>query len=55
MLADPEGGKVVMIGLFANEDDLRASEAALKQMNPPEGIGNRGGVEIYEVAADVRM
>lgn len=55
MLVDPEGGRVLMIGLFANEDDLHESEAALKQMNPPEGLGSRGGIDVYEVAAEVRM
>jgi hypothetical protein len=55
MLANPEGGRVVMIGLFANEDDLQESAAALKQMNPPEGLGNRGSFDAYEVVADVRM
>jgi len=55
MLADPEGGRVLMIGLFANEDDLKESEQVLKQMNPPEGMGNRTALEIYEVIADVRM
>jgi hypothetical protein len=55
MLANPEEGRVVMIGLFANEDELRESEAALKQMNPPEGLGNRGSIDVYEVVADVRM
>jgi hypothetical protein len=55
MLADPEGGRVVMIGLFASEDDLSASEPALKQMNPPEGLGSRTAPKVYEVVADVRM
>ena len=55
MLIDPEGGRVLMIGLFANEEDLRESEAALKQMNPPEGLGSRGAIEVYQVAAEVRM
>jgi hypothetical protein len=55
MLVDPEGGRVMMIGLFANEDDLRESEAALKEMNPPDGIGSRTAVDVYEVATDVRM
>ncbi|MEA2221250.1 MAG: hypothetical protein QOJ35_3876 [Solirubrobacteraceae bacterium] len=55
MLVDPEGGRALMIGLFETEADLRGSEAALKAMNPPEGIGTRGAVEVYEVAADVRM
>jgi hypothetical protein len=54
MLVDPEGGRVLMIGLFASEEDLRESEAVLKEMNPPEGIGSRGGVEVFEVAAEVR-
>ena len=55
MLADPAGGRVVMIGLFATDDDLQQSEAALKEMNPPEGLGTRGPIDIYEVVADVRM
>ena len=55
MLADPAGGRLVMIGLFATDDDLQQSEPALKQMNPPEGLGTRGPIEVYEVVADVRM
>jgi hypothetical protein len=55
MLVDPDGGRVMMIGLFANEDDLRGSEAALKEMNPPDGLGTRISTDIFEVAAEVRM
>jgi hypothetical protein len=55
MLADPKGGRVLMIGLFETEEDLRESEAALKQMNPPDGLGKRGPVDVYEVVADVRV
>jgi hypothetical protein len=55
VLIDLEGGRVMFIGLFANEDDLRASEAALEQMSPPEGAGSRSSVDVYEVGADVRM
>jgi hypothetical protein len=55
MLADPDGGRVIMVGLFETEEDLQESEAALKQMNPPDGLGNRGAVDVYEVVADVRM
>ena len=55
MLADPKRGRVVMIGLFETEEDLQQSEAALKQMNPPDGLGNRGPIDVYEVVADVRM
>jgi hypothetical protein len=55
MLVDADGGRVVMIGYFASQDDLRDSEAVLKQLNPPEGIGSRVGLEVYEVGAEVRM
>jgi hypothetical protein len=55
MLADPQGGRVLMIGLFETEEDLRESEAALKQMNPPDGLGKRGAIDVYEVVTDVRV
>jgi hypothetical protein len=55
MLADAEGGRVLMIGLFESEDDLRDSEAALKEMNPPDGLGDRTSTDVFEVATDVRM
>ena len=55
MLVDPDGGRVMMIGLFSSEDDLRESEAALREMNPPDGLGTRKATDIYEVAAEVRM
>jgi hypothetical protein len=55
MLFDADGGRVMFIGLFASEEDLRASEAALEAMSPPEGAGTRSSVDIYEVGADVRM
>jgi hypothetical protein len=55
MLIDPQGGRVLMISLFATEEDLHESEAVLKQMNPPEGMGSRTGLDIYEVATEARM
>jgi hypothetical protein len=55
MLADPEGGRVLMIGLFETEQDLRDSEPVLKGMNPPEGLGSRGEPQIFEVMAEARM
>ena len=55
MLIDPDGGRVVFIGLFASEDDLRSSEAALQAMDPPEGMGTRASLDVYEVAAEVRL
>jgi hypothetical protein len=55
VLIDPDGGRMMFIGLFASEEDLRASEAALEDMSPPEGSGKRSSVDVYEVAAEVRM
>jgi hypothetical protein len=55
VLVDPDGGRVVMIGLFASEEDLRASESAIEAMSAPEGTGQRTSVDVYEVGADVRM
>jgi hypothetical protein len=54
-LVDPDGGRALFIGLFATEENLRASESALEEMSPPEGMGKRSSVDVYQVAADVRM
>jgi hypothetical protein len=55
MLVDPDGGRVIFIGLFATEEDLRASESVLEEMSPPEGVGKRSSVDVYQVGAEVRM
>ena len=55
MLIDPDGGRVLFMGLFASEEDLRSSEAALAAMDPPEGMGKRTSLNVYEVAAEVRL
>jgi hypothetical protein len=54
-LVDPDGSRAMFVGIFASEDDLRSSEAALNAMDPPEGMGTRSSVAVYEVAADIRM
>jgi len=54
-LVDPDGGKAMFIGLFANEEDLQASESALQAMDPPAGMGSRSSVDVYEVGAEARM
>jgi len=54
-LADPDGGKVIAIGLFATEEDLQKGHATLEQMDPPTNMGTRVAVESYEVAADIRL
>jgi|tagenome__1003787_1003787.scaffolds.fasta_scaffold14779112_1 hypothetical protein len=55
MLVDAEQGRVMMIGLFADDDALQASEAAFAEMSPPDGMGKRSSLDIYEVGADVRL
>jgi hypothetical protein len=54
-LVDPDGGRAMFVGLFASDDDLRESEATLEEMSPPEGMGTRSSVDVYEVGADVRI
>ncbi len=54
MLVDPQGGRALMIGLFATEEDLRESEPVLEAMDPPDGLGRRASVDVYEVGAEVR-
>jgi hypothetical protein len=56
MLIDPDGGKSVAISLFETEEDLRAGDAVLNDMSPPDdGFGGRTSVESFEVAVDVRL
>jgi hypothetical protein len=56
LLIDPDGGRSMAISLFATEEDLRQGDATLNEMSPPgEGMGRRTAVEVYEVAADLRM
>jgi len=55
LLSDPDGGRAIAISLFATEDDRRKGDETLNAMSPPgEGLGTRGGVEMYDVAVDVR-
>lgn len=54
-LAHPDEGRVLAIGLFETEDDLRQGHAKLEEMSPPVDMGTRTSVETYEVAADIRL
>ncbi|HEY7042320.1 MAG TPA: hypothetical protein VH419_01490 [Nocardioidaceae bacterium] len=54
-LVDPDGGRAMFVGIFENEADLNDSTATLEAMSPPEGMGQRASVDVYEVGADVRM
>jgi hypothetical protein len=57
LLIDPDNGRTLAIGLFETEEDLQKGDETLNSMNPPsgEGMGQRTGVEMYEVAVDTRQ
>lgn len=56
LLADPDNGRSLAIALFETEDDRRTGDATLNAMSPPgEGLGTRAPVEMYDVAADLRV
>ena len=48
----PNEGKVLAITLFATEEDLQKGDATLNSMEPPVpgAMGNRAGVEMFEIA-----
>ena len=55
LLTDPDNGRTLAVSLFETEDDYRQGDETLNSMSPPdEGFGQRGAVEKYEVAVDVR-
>jgi len=54
LLQDKSSGRSIAIMLFENEEDYRQGDATLNSMSPPgEGMGQRVGVEKYEVAIDL--
>lgn len=54
LLQDKEGGRSIAITLFETEDDYRQGDETLNSMSPPgEGMGQRVGVEKYEVAIEL--
>jgi hypothetical protein len=51
LLHDLEGGRAMAISLFETEEDYRQGDETLNSMSPPAGgMGNRVGVDKYEVA-----
>ena len=50
--ADRERGAALGIVFCDTEEDMRRADAALNEMSPGEGAGQRTGVEIYEVLLD---
>jgi hypothetical protein len=57
LLHQPAEGKVLAIGLLETEEDLQKGDATLNSMEPPVagGMGQRGAVEMYEVAAKIDL
>lgn len=54
LLADKDAGRTMAITLFETEDDYRQGDAKLNEMSPPgDGMGQRVGVEKYEVAVQM--
>jgi hypothetical protein len=51
-LVDRSTGASVGIAFCESEDDVRRAHAALDAMSPPDGVGKRRSVGIYEVALD---
>jgi hypothetical protein len=55
LLHDAAGGKAIAISLFETEADYEEGDRTLNEMSPPGGgMGQRVGVEKYEVAVDLR-
>jgi hypothetical protein len=54
LLQDKESGRSMAITLFETEDDYRQGDETLNSMSPPgEGMGQRVGVEKYQVAIEL--
>jgi hypothetical protein len=50
--ADREHGTALGIVFCDTDEEVRRADAALNEMSPGEGAGQRTGVEIYEVLLD---
>jgi hypothetical protein len=58
LLYDPDGGRVMAIGLFETREKLDAGHAVLEQMSPPgdgDAFGRRVSVEVWDVGMDARI
>jgi len=51
-LVDRKSGASVGIAFCDTEEDVRRADAALDSMSPPQDVGKRTSVDIYEVALD---
>jgi hypothetical protein len=54
LLQDKGGGRSMAITLFETEEDYRQGDETLNSMSPPgEGMGQRVGIDKYEVAIEL--
>jgi hypothetical protein len=54
LLQDKESGRSMAITLFESEEDYQQGDATLNSMSPPgDGMGQRTGVDKYEVAVEM--
>lgn len=54
LLQDKENGRSIAITMFETEDDYRQGDETLDSMSPPgDGMGQRVGVDKYEVAIEM--
>ena len=51
-LVDRTSGASVGIAFCKTEEDVQRADAALDSMSPPQDIGKRASVDIYEVVLD---
>jgi hypothetical protein len=51
-LVDRTSGASVGIAFCKTEEDVRRADAALDSMSPPDDVGKRTSVDIYEVLLD---
>jgi hypothetical protein len=51
-LVDRKSGSSVGIAFCETEDDMRLADAALDSMSPPQDVGKRVAVDIFEVVLD---
>ena len=54
LLHDLKGGRAIAVTLFETEEDYIKGDETLNSMSPPgDGMGQRVGVDKYEVAAEL--
>jgi hypothetical protein len=51
-LVDRSSGTSLGIAFCETEEDVRRADAALDSMSPPEDVGKRTAVDIFEVVLD---